>query len=97
MARRGPASSNAADSIDYTVIMAENRHIGAEDLGLPGVAGANPLALNLREVRQAAETTAINRALALADGNHSNAAKRLGVTRPTLYDLMSKYGLVAAE
>ena len=83
--------------IKRAVIMAENRHIGAEDLGLPGVAGANPLALNLREVRQAAETTAINRALALADGNHSNAAKMLGVTRPTLYDLMSKYGLVAAE
>ena len=57
MARRGPASSNAADSIDYTVIMAENRHIGAEDLGLPGATGASSLALNLREVRQAAETT----------------------------------------
>jgi two-component system NtrC family response regulator len=83
--------------IKRAVIMAEKRHIGAEDLGLPGVAGANPLALNLREVRQAAETTAINRALALADGNHSNAAKMLGVTRPTLYDLMSKYGLVAVE
>jgi two-component system NtrC family response regulator len=83
--------------IKRAVIMAENRHIGAEDLSLPGATGASSLALNLREVRQAAETTAINRALALADGNHSNAAKMLGVTRPTLYDLMSKYGLVAVE
>jgi two-component system, NtrC family, response regulator len=83
--------------IKRAVIMAENRHIRAEDLGLPGATGASSLALNLREVRQAAETTAINRALALANGNHSNAAKMLGVTRPTLYDLMSKYGLVAAE
>ena len=49
--------------------------------------------LNLREVRQAAETSAINRALALSDGNISQAAKLLGITRPTLYDLMSKYGM----
>jgi two-component system NtrC family response regulator len=52
------------------------------------------MALNLREVRQAAESSAITRALSLSDGNLSNAAKLLGVTRPTLYDLMGRYGMV---
>ena len=80
--------------IKRAVIMADNRHISREDLGLPASTDASPMALNLREVRQAAESSAITRALSLSDGNLSNAAKLLGVTRPTLYDLMGKYGMV---
>ncbi|MFM7067133.1 MAG: helix-turn-helix domain-containing protein, partial [Gammaproteobacteria bacterium] len=68
--------------------------ISREDLGLPASLDASPMALNLREVRQAAESSAITRALSLSDGNLSNAAKLLGVSRPTLYDLMGKYGMV---
>jgi len=44
-------------------------------------------------VREHAETVAIKRALAHADNNISNAAKLLGITRPTLYTLFSKYGI----
>jgi two-component system NtrC family response regulator len=80
--------------IKRAVIMADNRHISREDLGLPQGVEASPMALNLREVRQAAESSAITRALSLSDGNLSNAAKLLGVTRPTLYDLMGRYGMV---
>jgi two-component system NtrC family response regulator len=80
--------------IKRAVIMADNRHISREDLGLPQGVEASPMALNLREVRQAAESSAITRALSLSDGNLSSAAKLLGVTRPTLYDLMERYGMV---
>ncbi|MGI9236867.1 MAG: helix-turn-helix domain-containing protein, partial [Woeseiaceae bacterium] len=51
--------------------------------------------LNLREVRQHAESKAIRVALTKCYGNISKAAEMLGVTRPTLYDLLSKYGLSA--
>ena len=48
---------------------------------------------NLREVREKAESRAILRALARTDGNVSKTSELLGVTRPTLYNLMKKYGI----
>jgi len=57
----------------------------------------NPPTLNLRVVRQNAETLAIRQALVRAGGNISRTAELLGVTRPTLYDLMGKYGIRAEE
>ena len=51
--------------------------------------------LNLREVRQIAESKAIRVALTKSYGNISKAAELLGITRPTLYDLLNKYGLSA--
>jgi two-component system NtrC family response regulator len=77
--------------IKAAVIMAEGRFITAEDLGLS--AGSEPPSLNLRVVRQEAETQAIRQALGRTSGNISRAAELLGVTRPTLYDLIEKYGL----
>jgi two-component system NtrC family response regulator len=47
----------------------------------------------LRAVREAADQLAIRRAMARADGNVSGAARLLGVSRPTLYDLMKSYNL----
>ena len=69
--------------------MAESKFVTANDLGL-GSDCVGP-DLNLRAVRQSAETRAIREALTRASGNISRAAALLGVTRPTLYDLMSKY------
>jgi len=83
--------------IKRAVIMAENKHVTAADLGLDTEGELAGMPLNLREVRQTAETAAITRAMSLADGNISTAAKLLGITRPTLYDLMSKYGMEAAD
>ncbi len=77
--------------IKRAVIMAEAKLVRAEDLGLSGVDMEAGLPLNLREVRQRAETAAIRRALVLSEDSVSGAAKLLGVTRPTLYDLMQKY------
>ena len=82
------------NKIKSAVIMADGKQVSAADMGLtPGSTTAE--SLNLREVRQAAETRAIRIALTKAYGNISRAAELLGVTRPTLYDLMSKYGMSA--
>ncbi len=66
--------------------------ITAEDLGLKESLAGEPL-FNLKEVRTRAERQAIQQALAISDSNVSRAAELLGVSRPTLYDLMEKYGI----
>jgi two-component system NtrC family response regulator len=68
--------------------------VTALDLGLQDVDQERE-SLNLRSVRQIAETKAIRVALTKSYGNISKAAELLGVTRPTLYDLLNKYGLSA--
>jgi two-component system NtrC family response regulator len=80
--------------VKRAVIMADGTQVSPEDLELPldgDDAGKDPF--NLREVREKAESQAILRALARADGNVSKTAELLGVTRPTLYNLMKKYGV----
>ncbi|MBM4196122.1 MAG: PEP-CTERM-box response regulator transcription factor [Gammaproteobacteria bacterium] len=84
------------NKIRGAVIMAEGKQVTAGDLGLAGT-DATPPNLNLREVRREVETRAITRALAFANDNVSQAAKILGITRPTLYDLMEKYGIQPVE
>ena len=58
-----------------------------------GLAESDGLSINLRQVRLEAEKTAINKALTFSSGNISAAAKLLGVTRPTLYDLVKKHNI----
>ena len=82
------------NKIKGAVIMADGKLVTAADLGL-SVDGEEPESLNLREVRQRAESKAIRVALTKSFGNISKAAELLGITRPTLYDLMSKYGMSA--
>jgi two-component system, NtrC family, response regulator len=80
------------NKVKVAVIMAEGAMITAADLGLaPGEAGSTMF--NLREVRARAERQAITQVLAIVDGNISRASELLGMTRPTLYDLMDRYGL----
>jgi two-component system, NtrC family, response regulator len=81
------------NKIKAAVIMAESKFVTAADLGLSVV--DLPPSLNLRVVRQTAETSAIRQALVRASGNISRTAELLGVTRPTLYDLMAKYEIRA--
>lgn len=78
------------NKIKRAVIMADGKYVTREDLGL---AEAGELSLNLRHVRQEAERGAILRALSMTDNNISAAAKLLGVTRPTFYDLIKKYDM----
>ena len=73
------------------VIMAEGKRIGAADLDLAVDEGVTDL--NLRQIRERAELAALRRALAQTQGNVSGAARLLGVSRPTLYDLMRQHQL----
>jgi two-component system NtrC family response regulator len=82
--------------INGAVIMAEGKYIGADDLGLPAESPDLEW-LNLRSARQRAESDAIRQALAVASGNLSKAAELLGITRPTLYDLLDKNGINVPE
>jgi len=76
--------------VKRAVIMADGKLISAADLDL---AEPDDAPINLRTVREAADRTAIRRALARADGNISNTARLLGISRPTLYDLLKSYDL----
>jgi len=80
------------NKVKRAVIMSESNRITPEELGFD-VANDELVALNLREIRDRAEQQAIQRALARTSENVSKAAELLGVTRPTLYSLMNKYGL----
>ncbi|MBZ0068262.1 MAG: PEP-CTERM-box response regulator transcription factor [Thiobacillus sp.] len=78
--------------IKRATIMAEGNQITAADLGLqPG--HIEPQPINLRQARENAERQAVTRALAQTDGSIAQAAELLGITRPTLYDLMAKIGI----
>lgn len=76
------------------VIMAEGARLSAGDLDL-GVADEDAEPLNLKSAREEADRRAIRQALARTDNNISTAAKLLGVSRPTFYDLIRQYGIDA--
>ncbi len=79
--------------VKRAVIMAEGKLVTAADLDL--APPADIAGLNLRAAREAADRRAIGRALAQVDGNISGAARLLGISRPTLYDLLKGYDLHA--
>jgi two-component system NtrC family response regulator len=80
--------------IKRAAIMADGKQLTAADLDL-GSQAQEAMPLNLRAVRDVAERAAIGRALAMSEHNISAAARQLGVSRPTLYDLMKHHGFGA--
>ncbi|MRV76427.1 PEP-CTERM-box response regulator transcription factor [Duganella sp. FT92W] len=80
--------------IKRAVIMADGAQIVPEDLGL-ATDPAEDQPLNLRQVRDEAEYKAIVKVLARVDGNIVKASELLGISRPTMYDLMSRHGISA--
>ena len=62
----------------------------AEPGASPDVVGRGP---SLREQVEAFERNLVSNALTAAGGNQSEAARRLGTTRTSLYDKLKKYGL----
>ena len=96
-AHRWPGNVRELENrIKGAVIMTEGSVVTAGDLGLQDP-GDDTEYLNLRTARQRAEVQAVRQALAVARGNLSRAAELLGVTRPTLYDLLEKHRLNAAQ
>ena len=80
--------------VKRAVIMADVKLVGAEDLDLnAGQDSETDLPLNLKAARERADRKVIRRALARSEGNISNSAKLLGISRPTLYDLLKQYDL----
>nr|MBA2636045.1 sigma 54-interacting transcriptional regulator [Sphingomonas sp.] len=80
--------------IKRAVIMADGKLVGADDLDLPGGEGdAGAISINLRAAREVADRKAIRHAMSRTDNNVSGAAKLLGISRPTLYDLLKQYQL----
>lgn len=80
--------------IKRAVIMTDGNQISIEDVGLnDDLSAENDSSLDLRAVRDNAEKRAIIAALARVNGNIVKAAELLGVSRPTLYDLMHRLGL----
>jgi two-component system, NtrC family, response regulator len=77
------------------VIMADGKSVTAADLDLSGSANDEGQPINLRTAREVADRKAIRQALSRTDNNISSAAKLLGVSRPTLYDLLKQYRLQA--
>ncbi|MCX6930752.1 MAG: sigma 54-interacting transcriptional regulator, partial [Verrucomicrobia bacterium] len=77
------------------VIMAEGTRITAADLGLEGATSS--FNLNLKEAREAAEREVVQRALRKHGGKIAPAAAEMGISRPTLYELMEKLGIEKAE
>jgi two-component system, NtrC family, response regulator len=81
--------------VKRAVIMADGKLVAAADLDLAAPDPDEPCALNLKSAREQADRKAIRHALARSEGNISSTAKLLGISRPTLYDLLKQYDLHA--
>ncbi|MDD3797935.1 MAG: PEP-CTERM-box response regulator transcription factor [Novosphingobium sp.] len=81
--------------VKRAVIMADGKLVNAEDLDLGNKEDDDSLPLNLKSAREQADRKVIRHALARSEGNISNTAKMLGISRPTLYDLLKQYDLHA--
>jgi two-component system, NtrC family, response regulator len=81
--------------IKRAVIMADGKRITAEDLELESPTAA--VSLNLKEAREAVERAVVQRALRKHGGKIAPAAAEMGISRPTLYELMERLGLEKVE
>jgi two-component system NtrC family response regulator len=79
--------------VKRAVIMADGKLISTEDLDLDNAEGNEPEALNIKTAREQSDRKVIRHALARTEGNISSTAKLLGISRPTLYDLLKQYDL----
>lgn len=79
--------------VKRAVIMADGAHITQDDIGLNGNAPDNFEFIDLRKIRDDAERQAVVTALGRTNGNLLKTSEILGISRPTLYDLMHRLGL----
>jgi len=79
--------------IKRAVIMADGKLVSADDLDFGEGEEESADVLNLKAAREAADRRVIRHALSRSEGNISSTAKLLGISRPTLYDLIRQYDL----
>ncbi|HYP79870.1 MAG TPA: PEP-CTERM-box response regulator transcription factor [Steroidobacteraceae bacterium] len=84
------------NKVKVACLLGDDPMVSALDLNLAGGSGPG-LPLNLKEVRNRAEREALGRAIAASAGNISRAAELLGVSRPTLYDLLARHELTGTD
>ena len=82
--------------IKRAVVMAEGDYIGPQDLDLKDTT-AEGITQTMKNIRDAAEISAIRHALARNNGNISKTAQDLDVSRPTLHDLIKKHGVTISK
>jgi len=75
------------------VVMTEGKYINAENLGLHDSFSAEREPITLRVARDLREKDLVRFVLEKSNGNVSKAAVELGISRPTLYQLLARYGL----
>lgn len=93
-AHRWPGNVRELENcIKRAVIMADGAHITQDDIGLNGDAADNFEFIDLRKIRDDAERQAVVIALGRTNGNLLKTSEILGISRPTLYDLMHRLGL----
>jgi len=85
------------NKVKRAVIMADDKKITAADLELGDISDIAEEALNLKQIRDAAEKNAVTQAIHAAQNNMAQAARLLGITRPTLYNLTEKFGINTSE
>jgi two-component system NtrC family response regulator len=73
--------------------MAEGKRVTATDLELTAVASGAVQPQTLKEAREEAEREVVRDALRRHRGKITAAAVELGISRPTLYELMEKLGI----
>jgi two-component system NtrC family response regulator len=78
--------------VKRAVIMAEGRRLTSKDLELDGTAMSHA-GLSLKEARETVEREMVQRALRKHGGKIAPASAELGISRPTLYELMEKLGI----
>ncbi|MEO1730233.1 MAG: PEP-CTERM-box response regulator transcription factor [Pseudomonadota bacterium] len=81
--------------VKRAVIMADGKLVHAEDLDFQADDEEEADVLNLKAAREQSDRRVIRHALARSEGNISSTAKLLGISRPTLYDLLKQYDLHA--
>ena len=81
--------------VKRAVIMSDDKLVGAADLDLAELDQEQCQALNLKTAREISDRKLIRHALARSEGNISSTAKLLGISRPTLYDLLKQYDMQA--
>lgn len=81
--------------VKRAVIMAEGKRVTAADLELEEFGGNG--GRNLKEARETVEREMVEHALRKHAGKISPAAEELGVSRPTLYELMARLGIKRSE